>query len=139
MSNQNKPNYEPLEAGDYTLRMNRFEEKKTKNGAGVMISAGFEVVKGEHKGRLVFHNFLVEHTNPKAQEIGNQQLDAYLKSVGVNDGLEGIGYDRSQLEDYTELPFTAGVGIQEASEYKAADGSTKTSKARNVIKKFMAR
>lgn len=135
MSNQNK-NYEPLKAGDYTLRLGKFEEKPTKNGKGRMISAGFEVVRGEQKGRLVFHNFLVEHTSPKAQEIGNKQLDEYLKAVGAG-GLEGIGYDRTLLEQWNEIPFTAAVGVKEPEEYTAADGSTKTSKARNVIKKFM--
>jgi len=132
----NKKTFEPLEAGDYTLRMNRCEEVPTKNGKGTMIKAGFEVVRGEQKGRLVFHNFLVEHTSTKAQEIGNKQLDEYLSAVNAG-GLEGINYDRSLLEQWTEIPFTAAVGVKEPESYTAADGSQKTSNARNVIKKFM--
>jgi hypothetical protein len=134
-----KPTFQPLPAGDYLVRMNRFEEKPTKNGAGTIISSGFEVVQGEQKGRLIFHNFLVEHTNPKAQEIGNKQLDEYLKAVGVADGLEGINYDRSLLEQWTEIPFIAVVNVKDPESYKAADGSTKKSKARNELKKFMKR
>jgi len=139
MSNT-KPEFQPLEPGDYMVRMTSkgLQEKPTKNGAGTLISAGFEVVNGDNKGRLIFHNFLVEHTNPKAQEIGTQQLDNYLKAVNAG-GLEGINYDRSVLEQWTEIPFIAAVGVEEPKEYKAADGTTKTSKARNVIKKFMAR
>lgn len=133
-----KPDFQPLEAGDYLVRMNRAEEKPTKNGKGTIISAGFEVVNGGSKGRLVFHNFLVEHDNPKAQEIGNKQLDEYLRAVGAG-GLEGINYDRTLLEQWTEIPFIAFLKIEEPREYQAADGTTKTSKARNVIKKFMAR
>jgi hypothetical protein len=133
-----KPTFQPLPAGDYLVRMSRFEEKPTKNGAGKLISAGFEVVSGESKGRLVFHNFLVEHTNPKAQEIGNKQLDEYLQAVKAG-GLEGINFDRTLLEQWTEIPFTAVVGIEEPSSYRAADGSMKKSKARNKIKKFMSR
>ncbi len=133
-----KPSFQPLEVGDYLVRLNRFEEKKTKNGKGVLISAGFEVVSGESKGRLVFHNFLVEHTNPKAQEIGNNQLDDYLKAVGAG-GLEGINNDRTLLEQWTEIPFIAVLNIEEASTYTAADGTMKQSKPRNNIKKFMAR
>jgi len=133
-----KPTFQPLEAGDYLVRLNRFEEKKTKNGAGVLISAGFEVVSGESKGRLVFHNFLVEHTNPKAQEIGNNQLDDYLKAVGAG-GLDGINHDRTLLEQWTEIPFVAVLNVEEPSSYKAADGTMKQSKARNNIKKFMGR
>jgi len=133
-----KPEFKPLESGDYMLRMNRYEEKTTKAGNGKLISAGFEVVNGDSKGRLVFHNFLVEHTSAKAQEIGNNQLNQYLEAVGAG-GLEGINYDRSLLEQWTEIPFIAAVGVEEGREYKAADGTTKIGKDRNVIKKFMAR
>jgi len=125
----------PLPVGDYLLRMNRFEEKATKAGNGKLISASFQIVNGEYKNRLIFHNFLVEHTSAKAQEIGTEQLDRYLKAVGVEGGLEGIDYDRTQLENYTELPFIATLKIEEAKEY--APG--KISKARNNIVKFMAR
>lgn len=133
-----KPTFQPLDAGDYLVRLNRFNEKTTKNGAGKIISAGFEVVSGESKGRLIFHNFLVEHTNPKAQEIGNNQLDDYLKAVGAG-GLEGINNDRTLLEQWTEIPFVAVVNIEDAKSYQAADGTMKQSKARNNIKKFMGR
>mgnify|MGYP003146280605 CR=1 FL=1 len=138
MSNTEKPSFQPLEAGDYLVRMNRFTEKATKNGKGVLISAGFEVVSGDSKGRLVFHNFLVEHTNPKAQEIGNQQLDEYLLAVGAG-GMEGINHDRTILEQWTEIPFIAALNVEDASEYTAADGTTKMGKARNNIKKFIGR
>lgn len=138
MSNAQKPEFTPLEPGDYLVRMNRCEEKPTKNGAGTLISAGFEVVSGEQKGRLVFHNFLVEHTSAEAQKIGNQQLDGYLKAVGAG-GLDGINNDRTLLEQWTEIPFTAVVSIEEPKTYKAADGTNKQSKARNIIKKFMSR
>lgn len=138
MSTNGKPDFQPLAENDYMVRMNRFEEKATKNGAGKIISAGFEVVNGESKGRLVFHNFLVEHTNPKAAEIGLKQLDEYLTAVGAG-GLEGINNDRTLLEQWTEIPFVAALKIEEPSEYKAADGTIKTSKARNKIVKFMGR
>ena len=118
-----KPTFQPLDAGDYLVRLNRFNEKTTKNGAGKIISAGFEVVSGESKGRLIFHNFLV---------------DDYLKAVGAG-GLEGINNDRTLLEQWTEIPFVAVVNIEDAKSYQAADGTMKQSKARNNIKKFMGR
>ena len=43
---QGKTPFEPLPSGDYLLRLSRFEEKTTKKGNGVMISAGFQVVNG---------------------------------------------------------------------------------------------
>lgn len=139
MSESNsKPEFKPVPAQDYLMRMNRFEEKKTKNGKGTLISAGFEIVSGEEKGRLVFHNFLVEHESPKAMEIGNKQLDEYLQAVKAG-GLEGINHDRSLLEQWTEIPFTGVVGIEEPQSYTAPDGTTRRSRARNKIKKFMSR
>jgi hypothetical protein len=136
-NNAGKISFEPLPSGDYLARMNRFEEKDTKNGKGKLISAGFEIVSGEEKGRLVFHNFLVEHSSPKAQEIGNKQLNEYLEAVGSS--MDELNHDRTLLEQWTEIPFTIIVGIEEPSQYTAADGSTKTSKARNKVKKFMKR
>lgn len=137
--NSSKPDFSPLEMGDYTLRMNRISEEPTKNGAGVMVKAGFEVVNGDNKGRLVFHNFLVEHTNPKAAEIGNKQLNEFLEAVGVKGGLEALGQDRSGLSDYLELPFIGALKIEEAKGYTTASGESKTSKARNKIAKFLSR
>ena len=135
---ETKVEYKPLEAGDYLVRMSRFEEKPTSKGDGKLISAGFEVVSGESKGRLIFHNFLVEHPSAKAQEIGNKQLDEYLQAVKAG-GLEGINYDRTLLQQWTEIPFTAIVSIEEPKSYKANDGTMKKSLARNNIKKFMSR
>jgi hypothetical protein len=134
-----KKGFEPLPEDEYLVRMGRFEEKATKNGKGTLLSAGFEVVSGESKGRLVFHNFLVEHESKAAQKIGNDQLDKYLKAVGIADGLEGINYDRTQLGDYTEIPFIAKVVIEEPSEYVNANGEKVMSKARNKITAFKAR
>lgn len=134
-----KGDFQPLPEGDYLVRMNRLVEEPTKNGKGVMVKAGFQVVNGDHKGRLIFHNFLVEHTSEKAAKVGNDQLNKYLQAVGVADGLEGIGHDRTQLEDYTELPFVATLKIEGEREYTAADGSLKVAKPRNKIYSFKAR
>lgn len=117
MSKETKKRYEPIPEDTYLLRMNRIEEVQTKAGTGTMLKAGFEVVNGEQKGRLVFHNFLVEHTNPKAAEIGLEQLDRYLKAVGVKSGFEGLNFDRSILGEYTEIPFLGAVKIETNHEY----------------------
>jgi hypothetical protein len=140
-NNNGKKDFEPLAPGDYMVRLDRYNEVPTKNGKGVLGKASFQVISDEKgvKNRLIFQNFLVEHTSQKAQEIGTKQLDEYLMAVGAG-GLEGIGYDRSEIPTkWNQLPFIATVGVEEPSEYTAADGTTKMSKARNVIKKFTAR
>ena len=117
MTTGTKKKFDPIPSDSYLVRMNRIEEVTTKAGTGVMLKAGFEVINGDQKGRLVFHNFLVEHTNPKAAEIGLEQLDRYLGAVGIGGGFEELGYDRGALQNYTEIPFTAKVGIQSNEQY----------------------
>lgn len=132
-----KGDFEPLSDGDYLVRMNRVEVKPCNNGR--MVSAGFQVVNGEAKGRLVFENFLIEHTSDKAVEIGTEKLGKYLEAIGVEGGLEGIAHDYEQLSDYLESPFIATLKTEGAREYTAKDGSTKTAKATNKIKAYKKR
>ena len=140
MSNaETKTGFAPLENGDYLIRMNRIEEKTSAKG-GKYLSAGFEVINGDNKGRLIFHNFMTEHTNPVVIDIGKQQLSKYLLAVGVENGLEGIGEDLTRVEEYTELPFVATLDIQKGNEYvDRITGKKKMGKDRNVIKSFRKR
>jgi len=134
-----KKGFDPIPEGDYLVRMNRQEEATTRNG-GKMIKASFQIVKGDYKDRLLFENFLVEHTSKKAVEIGKDRLSNYLKAVGAEGGLDTIDQDLSRLEDYMELPFIAKVVVKEEEQYlDKATGQTKTAKASNKIVTFKAR
>jgi hypothetical protein len=114
--------FQNLENGEYLVRMNRITEKVTKKG-DKMLSVGYQVMKkvgdeeneSKSKNRLIFENFIIEHANPKVTEITQDRLGKYLNSVGVDNGLEGIGHDYSKLWDYLELPFKAKVGIQKGN------------------------
>lgn len=135
-----KKGFEPLSEGDYLVRMTSYEEVDTKAGNGRNLKATFQVVNGDAKNRLIFENFLVEHTNPEAEEIGNDRLDKYLKAVGAENGLESLGNDRTKIGEYLEMPFIATVDIEDAREYQdKVTGETKLSKAKNRIKSFKAR
>lgn len=129
--------FTPLEDGDYLVRMNRVSLSPCKGGQ--MVKAGFQVVNGDAKGRLVFENFLVEHSSAKAEEIGRERVGKYLEAIGVEGGLDAIAHDYSKLSEYTEIPFIATLKTEEARDYTAADGSTKTAKASNKIKGFKKR
>jgi hypothetical protein len=140
-----KGDFTPLQDGEYLIRMNRVEDVTTSKG-GRAVKSSFQVVKrvggdAEEKGvknRLVWHYFNYENPNPKAQEIGNEQLDKYLQAVGVNGGLEGIGYDMGQLSDFLEIPFIANLKeVPEKSYVK--DGETRTAKPSNKITAFKSR
>ena len=134
-----KGTFEPLPESDYLVRMTRYEEKPTKKGNGVGAFVTFQVVKGDYKNRLIFDYFLVEHENPKAQEIGLERLNNYLKAVGVSGGMDELGDDRTQISDYLELPFIGSTIIEEGSEYTNKEGNVVMGKAKNKIKSFKSR
>lgn len=129
--------FEPLPEGDYLVRMNRVTFEPCRNGK--MVKAGFQVVNGDYAKRLVFENFLVEHSNPKAEQIGKERLEKYLGAIGVEGGLDAIGHDYNKLEEYLETPFIASLKIEGEREYTAKDGSTQTASATNKIKSFKKR
>jgi hypothetical protein len=114
--------FEPLADGEYLVRMNRITEKKTKAG-NPMLSVGYQVIskagdpenESKSKNRLIFENFILEHSNEQVGEIARDRLDKYLKAVGQSEGLEGIGHDLSKLGNFLELPFIAIVGTQAGS------------------------
>ena len=119
LQTQSKKTFEPLSEGDYLVRMNRLNEKTSKAG-NLMLSAGFEVIKkvgtdAEGENRLIFENFLLEHTNENAVKISRDRISKYLKAVGVDGGLESLGEDVSKVTDFLEIPFIASVKIQEGS------------------------
>ena len=114
--------YEPIPAGEYLAKAGRFTEKATKAGNGSYVTGTFEILEGDHAGRLVFQNFMLSHPNPKSVEIGNEQLSKFLKSVGQGGGFDALGNDVTALEDYVNRACVISVGIKEGTNgYKASN------------------
>jgi hypothetical protein len=108
-----RTDYEPIPAGEYVLRAVEAEEKTTASG-GTMITAKFEVVKGEHAGRLLWQNFNIVNASETAQRIGRQQIVAWATACG-----------KPNADDTDKLlgkPFAASVDIDPAKNgYKASN------------------
>jgi len=106
--------YDLIPEGEYVLKALDAEEKSTSRGDGSYIKAKFEVVKGEHAGRLLWQNFNINNPSEKAQRIGRQQLVAWATACG-----------RPEADDTDKLlekPFRAAVGVEPASNgYKASN------------------
>ncbi len=97
-------NYDPIPEGDYTLQAVEADEKVTKDGTGTYINGKFEVVGGEHDGRLIWNVFNVNNKSEQAQRIGRQQLVAWATACG-----------RPEADDTDKLigkKFKATVEIQ---------------------------
>lgn len=76
-------NFEPLPAGWYTVAITQAELKDTKLGGGQYIKLRFDVTGPTHQGRVVFGNLNIKNANPKAEEIGRQQLGEVMRAIGL--------------------------------------------------------
>ena len=76
-------NFEPLHAGWYQVTIAGAELKTTKAGTGEYISVRYDVVAPTHQGRVVFGNLNIKNPNPKAEEIGRQQLGNLMRAIGL--------------------------------------------------------
>jgi hypothetical protein len=76
-------NFEPLPAGWYTAVVNGAEIKNTKAGTGQYIAVRYDITGPNHQGRVVFGNLNIKNPNPKAEEIGRQQLGELMRAIGL--------------------------------------------------------
>jgi len=80
---QGNGNFEPLPAGWYTATISQSELKATKAGNGQYIKLRYDITGPSHQGRVVFGNLNIKNANPKAEEIGRQQLGDIMRSIGL--------------------------------------------------------
>jgi len=117
--------YEPLPAGWYTASITAAELKNTKAGTGQYIAIRYDIIGPSHQGRIVFGNLNIRNPNPKAEEIGRQQLGEIMRGIGiakVQDTDELIG---GQLSIKVDIRSSEQYGDQnEVKGFKAIAGST---------------
>jgi len=80
--------YRPFPKGNYKLQAVEAEEKETAKRNGTYIKVKFEVVSGEHTGRLLWENFNVSNPSEVAQRIGRQQLVAWATACNKPDATD---------------------------------------------------
>ena len=76
--------FDPLPPGWYQVMVKDAELKTTKNGTGQYIAVRYDVVGPTHQGRVVFGNLNIRNANPKAEEIGRQQLGELMRAIGLS-------------------------------------------------------
>jgi hypothetical protein len=120
----NTNNFEPLPAGWYTATINQSELKATKAGNGQYIKLRYDITGPSHQGRVVFGNLNIKNANPKAEEIGRQQLGEIMRAIGlakVTDTDQLIG---GQLAIKLEIKQDAQYGASnEVKAFKSVSGS----------------
>jgi len=111
--------FEVLPVGYYTAMITSSESKPTKSGTGTILNLRFDILEGEHKGRIVFVGLNVYNQNKVAENIAQSELGSICRAVNV-----------MQLTDSSQLhnrPMKIKLAIQPAK-----DGYD----AKNVIKEY---
>jgi hypothetical protein len=76
-------NFEPIPDGWYDATIVESSMKDTKAGTGEYIAVRYKIDGPSHQGRALFGNLNVKNPNPKAEEIGRQQLGEIMRAIGL--------------------------------------------------------
>lgn len=80
----NNGDFQPLPDGWYSATIAGAELKQTKAGTGSYIAVRYDITGPTHQGRVVFGNLNISNPNPKAEEIGRQQLGDLMRAIGLD-------------------------------------------------------
>ena len=80
---QDQGSFDPIPAGDYTVRVAEATLQQTKAGTGQYIKLRLDVIAPSHQGRVLFTNLNIQNANPKAEEIGRQQLGSIMRAINL--------------------------------------------------------
>lgn len=75
--------FDPIPAGKYLTVISESEFKPTKNGGGQYLQLTFQVLEGEHKGRLLWARLNLDNPNDTTVKIARAELSAICRAVGV--------------------------------------------------------
>jgi hypothetical protein len=75
--------FDPVPAAKYTAMIIASEWKQTKAGTGRYLALTFQVLEGEHKGRLLWSRLNLENANALAVQIARAELSAVCRAIGV--------------------------------------------------------
>lgn len=117
--------FEPVPDGWYNATITKAEVRDTKAGDGSYIAVSYTITGPSHEGRIIFGNLNLRNKNPKAEEIGRQQLGDVMRAIGlakVDDSDQLIG---GQLGIKLKTRKSEQYGDQnEVSGWRAVAGST---------------
>lgn len=80
--------------GDYLVAVDAMDKRQTKNMAGQYLAIRFEILKGEHEGKKVFHQINIEHYNETAAAIGKSEL----KTLAYMSGFAGYEFIKTTAD-----------------------------------------
>ena len=75
--------FDVLPEGEYVVVITESEQKANKAGTGFYIKTTFQVLDGEHKGRLLWGQYNLSHQNADAVKIAKRELADICLAVNV--------------------------------------------------------
>lgn len=75
--------FDPIPAGKYLAVITDSKMKPTKSGVGNFLELTFQILEGEHKGRLVWSRLNLDNPNATMVKIARAELSAICRAVGV--------------------------------------------------------
>ena len=99
---------DPLPAGKYIAVVSESELKPTKAGGGKYLQLTFQIIEGEHKGRLVWARLNLENKSEMTVKIARGELSAVCRAVGVMQ-------PRDSVELHT-VPLEINVGLKKRDD-----------------------
>lgn len=75
--------FTPLPAGEYLAHVVSSEVKSNSSNTGELLTLEWYILDGEYTGRRVFAHYNLSHSNPKAAEIGQRELAAACRAMGL--------------------------------------------------------
>lgn len=120
----------PIPAGTYLAHAIESDLKPLKSGNGTGLALTFQILDGEFKNRRVWANLNVQHSNPEAQKIGQQQLSALCRAVGVLKltNTEELNFKPVKIRVKIRVDGTYG-DKNEIAGYEPASGSSASAPA----------
>lgn len=94
--------FDPIPAGKYLAIITETEMKPTKAGTGQYLQLTFQVLEGEHKGRLVWARLNLSNPSDMAVKIARAELSSICRAIGVMAPKDSI--------ELHNLPLTIKVG-----------------------------
>ena len=84
-ANTVEPNadFDPIPAGKYLAVITESEMKANKAGTGSYLQFTFEIIDGEHKGRVLWARLNLNHPNATAVRIAQAELSALCRALSV--------------------------------------------------------
>jgi hypothetical protein len=99
---------DPIPAGKYLAVISDSEYKPTKAGGGKYLQLTFQIIEGEHKGRLVWARLNLENKSEMTVKIARGELSAVCRAVGVMQPKDSI--------ELHNIPLEISVGLKKRDD-----------------------